>query len=232
MMVHDVKRHSAAAPKIAALNKSEPRYYSILPAAGRSERMGTSKLLLPWGDGTVIDSVLDAWTSSKTDVVVVVMRRDDSQLEQACRPYDVQIVKPESDPVDMKHSVQIGLQHLAATVRPNEHDRCFIAPSDVPMLDRNLIDDLIGARHRNETITVPRFGDKIGHPALLPWPLTRQIFDLAADQGIDRIVKRHAKTTVPFPAERLLRDIDTPDEYRQQLKRSQISNTPDRSETE
>ena len=70
------------------MNQSEQevnyRCYAIVPAAGRSRRMGTPKLLLPFRDSVLMDCVLDAWLASRIDAVIVVVRRGDTALRQLC----------------------------------------------------------------------------------------------------------------------------------------------------
>ena len=41
------------------------RSFAVVPAAGRSRRMGRPKLLLPWGESTIIQQVLGAWRASQ-----------------------------------------------------------------------------------------------------------------------------------------------------------------------
>ncbi|WP_372897083.1 NTP transferase domain-containing protein [Stieleria sp.] len=214
MMLHDIIRHLAFAPNLdSAVNQPPSKCYSIVPAAGRSKRMGGAKLLLPWGDGLLIDQVLAAWTDSRVDEVVVVVRKDDQALTEACRRHRVHLVHPNDDPLEMKTSVQCALREIQTRFTPKIHDRCFIAPADVPMLSPRIIDRLIAAESDASTIVVPEFGGKPGHPALLPWPLTAEIFELGPDEGIDRIVKRNRQLAVPFPAEQRVVDVDTPEEY-------------------
>ncbi len=212
--------------------------YSVVPAAGRSRRMGQSKLLLPWGETTIIDQVLQAWTTSRVCKVVVVVRQDDLQLQAVCDRWPVSVVAVEPEPRDMKASIQIGLRYLIEHANPRDHDRCFIAPADLPTLSSQIIDALIidaliidaqiiellssenptTAESEAAKIVVPQFGDRPGHPALLPWPLTREIFALAEDEGINRIVDRCAKRFVPISAEQRVTDVDTLEQY-EQLKR-------------
>jgi molybdenum cofactor cytidylyltransferase len=196
-----------------AVNDPPARCYAIVPAAGRSRRMGRPKLLLPWGDGLLIDQVLGAWTLSGVSDVIVVVRKDDSRLTEACRGRSARVVHPPTDPVDMKESVQNGLLAIEELCAPSPQDRCFIAPADLPTLTSEIVDRLIAAPSTPSRIVVPQFGDKQGHPALLPWPLTREIFDLGPRQGVDCVVKRHPKLAVPFDRKDLVMDVDTPDQY-------------------
>ncbi len=53
-----------------------------------------------------------------------------------------------------------------------------------------------------------------GHPVSLPWAFVPQVFELAADEGINRIVARHPVFHLDLPTEAALSDIDTPADYR------------------
>jgi len=197
--------------------------YAIIPAAGKSERMGQSKLMLPWPtpvqpDGLLIDSVLRAWTSSCVTRIVVVVRSDDKQLAVACRRWPVTLLQPATPPIDMKASVQLAVSFLNDVYQPDATSRCFVAPADLPALTHEIIDRLAATSFDSERIVVPSFGSRQGHPALLPWAMMSEVLTLLDDQGIDQIVKRHDKTIVSFPATDLVDDVDTPEEYESALK--------------
>ncbi len=192
--------------------------YAIVPAAGHSQRMGRPKLLLAWRQGFVVDAVLAAWTASRVSRTVVVVRQDDEPLRQACEKWPVDVVCA-TDPPDMKASVQIGLQYLGDTYSPGHRDACFVAPADLPMLTSAIIDHLVGEPFDLEsTILAPRFGDKSGHPVLLPWALTDQIFRLGSDQGVNQVVKQNLVQHVLFPESDRVTDIDTPESYQAALR--------------
>ena len=189
--------------------------YAVIPAAGTSRRMGQPKLLLPWGDWTLIDQVLQAWISSGVDQVVVVVRGDDQPLRAACGRWPVHLVKPLQAPRDMKESVCFGLQFLQEHWQPAADDRCFVAPADVPRLTAPLIDSLLEIECNPDTVIVPHFGDRQGHPVLLPWSLTQQIHDLAADQGVNEVVRQNPQHVVSLAADEYFGDVDTPQQYEQ-----------------
>src|SRR5690242_11684835 len=95
--------------------------FGIVPAAGCSSRMGTPKLLLPWGDETLIASVLQAWRSSRIARVVAVVHPEDHELARACASAGVEVVQPATPPPDMKASVRAALAHLQK-LKPNPED--------------------------------------------------------------------------------------------------------------
>jgi len=180
--------------------------------------MGKPKLLLPWQGKTVMDHVLQVWTTSDVTETVVVIRRDDVELQRVCARWPVAIVQPSEAPADMKASVQAGLRFLEQHHEPSATDHCFIAPADLPTLQQGIIPPLLAAPKDPNHLIVPQFGGKQGHPVLLPWPLTSEIHTLAADQGVDTLVARHPQTIVPFPAADRVTDVDTPAEYQMVYK--------------
>lgn len=187
--------------------------YAIIPAAGRSTRMRQPKLLLPIDGEPLIAHVLRAWTESTVTETLLVARRDDTALREACRNWSVHVVTPAQDPVDMKQSVQIGLREIESRWQPDASDRCLIAPADLPDLCVSIIDRLLATRAGDRQIVVPRFGSRPGHPILLPWALTEEIHRLPADQGIDVLVRQHPVLFVDFDEHLRLRDLDTPEDY-------------------
>ena len=195
--------------------------FGIVPAAGRGLRMGSQhKLLLPWHNVTVIDQVLRAWTGSMAEHVTVIVRRDDFQLQKACHLWpDCDLVVPPDDPPDMKRSVQLGLQHIAATYSPDAGDRWMVAPADLPTLSSELIDRMVSASRNTDAILVPRFGDRRGHPVSFPWSMMSEVFELGTEQGINSLLTDHRVQWLDLPAMEHPDDMDTPQEYQRLLKK-------------
>jgi molybdenum cofactor cytidylyltransferase len=190
------------------------RNFAIVPAAGLSLRMGNQhKLLLPWDAGQVIDAVLRAWTQSHVDVVVVVVRSGDTLLQRACQRWPIELVTPDLDPVDMKHSIRIGLEHLAATHQPASGDRWLTAPADLPRLCSSIINQIIATPATSTHIVVPRFGQRTGHPICLPWSLHAEVSCIPDDAGLNWLLAHHPLQHLELPADGLPEDIDTPHDY-------------------
>jgi molybdenum cofactor cytidylyltransferase len=187
---------------------------AIIPAAGRSLRMGQPKLLLPWGKSTIIEAVLDAWQKSLVPEVVVIVHPDDAPLAEICRARGVHVVVAESPPPDMKASVRLGLAFARETFSPGEGDAWLLAPADLPTLSPHVI-DLVLSQHdpAQPAILVPRHGDRRGHPALFPWPLADEVARLAEGEGVSALCSRHAVREVPLPPELAASDVDTPEDY-------------------
>lgn len=192
--------------------------FAIIPAAGRSRRMGQPKLLLPWGDATVIEHVLAVWRASRVDHVVVIVDPRDDALARLCAQCGTQVVVPETPPAEMKDSVQLGLTWAQAH-NPANDDAFLVAPADMPALTHEIIDRLIDAHVQSLThsggpsIRAPRYGARRGHPVLFPWPLSAEVPRLGAGEGLNVLVARHGVEYVEATEDAIAEDFDTPEDY-------------------
>ena len=177
--------------------------------------MGEHKLLLPWGEGTVIEAVLKAWQVSGVSRTVVVARCDDRPLIDVCRRAGAEVVEADPPPPDMKASVWCGISHVRSASPDGRPDVWLLAPADMPTLDPAVIDRLLARWHeRPGEILVPVHDGKQGHPVLLAWSIAEEIPALGTDEGINALLARHVLHRVECPATAMPADLDTPDDYR------------------
>ncbi len=189
-------------------------FFSVVPAAGRSLRMGRPKLLMPWGPATVIEQVLSAWQSSRVTRIVVTVHPDDTALAEVCRNAGVDVVITHPPPVDMKASVLQGLDHLTTVDRPTPGDVWLLAPADMPLVTADVIDQVLGAALAAPgEIVVPCRQGQRGHPVAFPWPLAELARRLSADQGLNQLLAEHPVRRIELGEQLSLADLDTPDDY-------------------
>lgn len=195
------------------------RSFALIPAAGRSHRMGRPKLLLPWGTSTVIEHVLAAWKASRVSAVIVTVHPDDDVLIARCRAAGADVVIVDPPPADMKDSVAAGLAYLEATYHPGPTDVWLLAPADLPRLNTRLIEQILSAHKPHDPqVLVPTAGGRRGHPVLFPWPLAAEVSKLTAAQGIDALVAAAHARQIDCDELAAFADLDTPDDY-ERLKR-------------
>jgi molybdenum cofactor cytidylyltransferase len=192
--------------------------FGIVPAAGRSSRMGTPKLLLPWGDETLIASVLQAWRSSRVARVVAVVHPEVDELARVCTRAGVEVVQPATPPPDMKASVRAALAHLQK-LKPDHEDAWLVAPADIPGITAERIDTMIAAyesdardRPAHADLWVPVHDGRRGHPLLGQWGIARALDDLSENEGVSALFERLRVQEVELPAAPL-DDVDTPADY-------------------
>src|SRR5438105_331727 len=73
----------------------------IILAAGRSSRMGRPKLLLPWGNTSVLGHLLNCWTQlPATQIAVICAPSDDAiqaELNRLAFPLERRVFNPEPE---------------------------------------------------------------------------------------------------------------------------------------
>jgi len=194
------------------------RYFAIVPAAGRSERMGRPKLLLPWRGRTLMEHVIDRWQASRVDRITVVCHPEHVRVHEVCRRAaahgKLNLVIAEAPPPGMRSSVALGLAAIAREESPASDDAWLLAPADIPGLATAIIDRLIAAHEASGgEILVPACQGKRGHPVLFPWPLAAEVEQLPSDRGVNELLNRHAPRRIECGLAALAPDIDTPADY-------------------
>jgi molybdenum cofactor cytidylyltransferase len=191
---------------------------AIVPAAGRSERMGRPKLLLPIGGTSVIARVIAALRDGGADPILVVVPTvaiaGAEALAAAAGQAGASVVVADPPPPDMRASVERGLDRLGRQPAPAT---LLIAPGDSPGITAGLVARLIArARSEPRAILIPSSHGRRGHPIALPWSLAAEIRGLPHDVGINALVKRHADRVVELDVAHpdSIADLDTPDDYR------------------
>jgi molybdenum cofactor cytidylyltransferase len=188
--------------------------FAIVPAAGRSVRMGRPKLLLPWGETTVIEATLAAWRDGGVSQTIVIVHPADVELAELCRARGASVVVAPTPPVDMKASVLLGLNFVRDTLAPQAGDAWLVAPADMPTLSAEVIRQLLSAHDTDKSaILVPEHQGQRGHPVLFPCSAAADVTKLAGDTGIDQLTHGTGVRMVDCGELPAASDLDTPDDY-------------------
>ena len=182
-----------------------PMIFAVVPAAGKSQRMGRPKLTLPLSDCTVLEHVITALRAAGVDTVVVVAAPDASELVQLAEGAGAVALLLSENTIDMRATVEYGLAWLDRRFQPSAHDAWFLVPADHPLLDQ-----AVGRRR-----VVPASGGVRGHPTLFAWNHAAGIRQFRVGEGLNQYVRRNAANTreVIVGSAAILRDLDTPDDY-------------------
>jgi molybdenum cofactor cytidylyltransferase len=191
---------------------------AVVPAAGRSQRMGRPKMLLPMGGQTLIGRVVTALREGGAEPVVVVAPPEDSDeghaVAAAASIAGALIVIPRIRPKEMRHSIEIGIETLAGPTPPLH---VLLAPGDAAGITRTVVIRLVeeSARHP-AAIIVPRRGPSRGHPVMLPWAIAAGVSSLPTGQGVNALLAGGTAPVIEVPVadSGIAEDIDTPEDYR------------------
>ena len=195
----------------------EEKITGILLAAGLSTRMGTPKQLLPFGNSTMIETVIDNLLQSKLGEVIVVIGHQADLIRSTIKSEPVQIVFNPNFCDGMLSSVQCGLRSVLKS-----SSAFAITLVDQPLITPDLIDIVIAAHYENNYgITIPRFNDQRGHPAIFDCQYTEEILELDQhSEGVRSILQTHADDIyyIQVDSDRILQDIDEKEDYKRAIE--------------
>jgi molybdenum cofactor cytidylyltransferase len=94
----------------------DPKIYALILAAGQSKRMGQPKMLLPWGETTVLGKVIEIIQRAEIVDLFVITGSMYEEVEAIARQYAVRCIFNEDYAhTEMLGSIQCGLR---AIIRP------------------------------------------------------------------------------------------------------------------
>jgi molybdenum cofactor cytidylyltransferase len=199
-----------------------PRTFALVPAAGKSRRMGRPKLLLPLAGRSVLQHVLDAFHGAGVETVLVVVGPGLPEVAAQAEAAGARVLRLAEDTADMRQTVERGLDWLEAVCRPVPGDAWLLAPADHPTLRAGAVRPLLEARtaHPDRSIFLPAFEGRRGHPALIGWEHVAGIRQLPAGQGLNTYLRGQEARTFLVPADSadVLLDLDTPEDYERLLR--------------
>lgn len=176
--------------------------------------MGKPKLLLPWGETTVLESTLAALRGGGVEAVVVVIAPD-GPLSRWTPPVGVRCALNPTPAQGMLSSVLVGLDALGIDATPAP-DPLLVCPADLPSLRASTVNALLAEYRREGGIVVPRHRRRRGHPLLIAPNWQARIPELAVHEGgLRRILELAAgavhELLVDDPG--CVHDVDTPEDY-------------------
>jgi molybdenum cofactor cytidylyltransferase len=185
---------------------------AIILAAGRSSRMGSHKLLLPYKGRPIVNWVLVAACASQTDPVIIVLGHEAQQVDAALQAerWFLAIHNPwYAD--GMSTSLRIG---LAAT--PKNADGAIILLGDQPLITPEIIDAMIAESARDpDVIIAASYQGRRGNPVLFPRQYFGELEAITGDEGGRSVLARHPEQVRLVEIDDALAglDVDTPEEY-------------------
>lgn len=195
---------------------SSPFISGILLAAGLSSRMGEPKQLLPFGESTIVETVVDSMLGAKFDAVIVVVGHRASDIREQLGTRPVSTVFNPNYREGMLTSAQTGIRGL------QESDAFALMLVDQPFITSALIDRVVDAYVQTDKgIALPSYNYKRGHPVVFHQRYAGEILALGTDSGgVRTLFKKYSDDIhyVTVDTNRVLRDIDYPEDYERALR--------------
>ncbi|HEY6329032.1 MAG TPA: nucleotidyltransferase family protein, partial [Blastocatellia bacterium] len=161
---------------------------AILLAAGKSERMGRFKQLLPLGGKTFIECCVENLLASPAGEVIVVTGHNEQAIRRTLEGQPIQLVHNPDYELGMATSIVRGFRHIS-----RESTAGMIALADQPTIPASVMDQLIIAyRKTDPLILVPTHRERRGHPIIISRQLASEVESMDLSIGLRQVLSAHA----------------------------------------
>ena len=188
---------------------------AVVLAAGASTRMGTQKLLLPFGDEPLVRRAVRQVCDAGFDDVLVVLGSEYEAMLAALDGLAVRHAINMQFASGMGSSFRTAVEHLAGSAA------AMFALADQPFVTTNEYRTLLDTyRQHMAAIVSVRYGEVMAPPHLFQREFFSELAQL--QHGARSVLHRHLERTMvlQFPPD-LLVDIDTPEDY--ELAKSRLA---------
>ncbi len=192
---------------------------AMILAAGESRRMRAPKLLLPLGDKTIIEAVVDETLRSKADKILVVLGAEREKIESKIANRPVKIVANPRFQEGMLSSIHAGFKAL-----PEETEAVLVCLGDQPLIPCSVLNKLIEAyQDTRKGIILPVYKQSRGHPILVDTKFAEDVKNLSPDIGLRALTHKYPQDVqeVEVDTSNILKDIDRPEDYMRELKKKE-----------
>jgi molybdenum cofactor cytidylyltransferase len=185
---------------------------AVVLAAGLSTRMGQPKMMLKWGNKTVIQQVVDTLFESGILDITVVTGEWYREISELINAEGVKvIVNPLFANGEMTSSIQAGISNLSEL-----STHAMVVLGDQPFIKSSTIRNLIAASQiSNKQIVMPSINDRRGHPWLIGRSLWPEIMSIKPPLTMRDFINAHHNEIdyVKVDDENIIKDMDTPEDY-------------------
>lgn len=205
-------------------------FAAIILAAGQSKRMGEFKPLLPLGETTALEHGIALFRKAGVRDVRVVTGHEGERLDPLLESLGIPRVHNSRYHEGMFTSIQAALRVL-----PEGKTAFFLLPVDIPLVRPQTVKTLLRSWHtRSEGIIQPVFNGIYGHPPLISARYRQTILNSSGEGGLKKLLRAFPEDTleIEMPDERILLDMDTPEDYRTLCRRWNRQGIPSEKECE
>jgi molybdenum cofactor cytidylyltransferase len=197
-------------PIIAIHEKSA----GIILAAGGSIRFGQPKQLLDFLGKPFVRVIAETALAAGLEPVEVVTGANSEEVEAAIRDLPIRVIRNQDWRTGQSSSIREGISHLTDNV-----GAAIFLLVDQPHVTTSILRALV-ERHAQDlpAVLAPYVLDRRANPVLFDRLTFPDLLNLEGDQGGRMIFSKFSPTYLDWLDERLLMDVDTPDDYRRLLE--------------
>ena len=196
-------------------NFSIPKISAIIMASGKSERMGTNKLLLEYRGITFIENTLKKVLNENFYELAIITC--DKEVKKKCQNYikklekdkkNIYLVDNKKSEKGQSESIKMGLKTLGKC------DGYMFFSCDQPFLTSDTIKKIL-KNFNPERITIPEYDGKRSLPVIFGKNFKNELLKLEGDTGGKTVISNHPDKIriVEIENSDEGRDIDTKEDY-------------------
>ncbi|MEI6086890.1 MAG: nucleotidyltransferase family protein [Bacteroidota bacterium] len=188
----------------------------LILAAGAARRMNQAKMLLPFGNATILQTIIDHTKDIKPDSICIVTGFYHQEIIANIQDDQIQFVYNELWEEGMSSSIKKGISHLIS--QNPEIMAVLILVADQPYISSNLLNEMTQLQEQTgKGIVAASYAGISGTPVLFSRDHFSNLEKLSGDKGARSILHQYQNDliTVDFPLGEI--DIDTEDDYHKLL---------------
>lgn len=195
------------------INNAHSHLSGIILAAGLSSRMKKSKLVLPWGEHTILGTVITVFQKAGMGEIVVVTGGYREVVEQEAAKYHVQSVFNQNfENGEMADSLKAGISNIM------NHDTSavFVALADQPGISSYDIEEMAKLYESEKPkMIIPSYEMRRGHPWLIDRSLWNSVLKIKPPRTMRDFIEENKAEIVYYIVKKsnILDDLDTPEDY-------------------
>lgn len=187
---------------------------AIVLAAGQSTRMGVSKMLLPWKETTVIESVIQLAVSAQLSPIIAITGAFLVPIREQLKKFQGLVEEVNNSlfaQQEMFYSLKLGLQHLQGRC-----DAAMIFLGDQPQIPQKVVSQIVDRFQGSQAgILLPSYRMRRGHPILIHERYFAEILSMPDSGNLKDFLVKHSDSIdyLVVDTGEVLEDIDSPDDY-------------------
>jgi molybdenum cofactor cytidylyltransferase len=186
----------------------------VILAAGNSNRMGTSKVLLPWKKSTLIKELVDKYLQLNQEVIVVSGSNHKALLNLQLQTSH--IIENTNYEQGMGKSIAVGVYYVQSHFPKAKG--VFILTVDQPFISLSHLQNMMAVFKSNTIVVSSSEQGYRGIPSLFSSAYFKELVALEDDRGAKPVCFKHkTRLQIVQTAHEDLDDMDTPEMY-QKLK--------------
>lgn len=180
----------------------------VVLAAGNAKRMGESKQLLPWGDSTLLESVIKNALSTDADIFFVVLGAYKNEIEEKIDFLNTIVVINENWEQGLGSSIALITAEIDK--KYSNINAVLFVLADQPFISLLHLNEMMKLHHKEtESIIITKKQDYRGVPVLFPRKYFSELMLLSNDEGAKEIIYKNKSQVIEVVTQDNTADIDT-----------------------